>query len=75
MPVRTQAPSGARRDPLGEVEKYSALANRAELEAGEDGTSAMERERAAGERPEVMSKASRFRGIHPGERSKAQPWR
>ena len=34
----------------------------------------MMREHAAAERPEVMNKASRFRGVTKGKRNKAKPW-
>ena len=46
-----------------------------QLEAlGVDGATALMREDAAAERPEVMNKASRFRGVTKDKRAKAKPW-
>ena len=48
----------------------------ARLEAlGVDAAVAVERERAAGERPDVTNKALRFRGVYKDKRAKAKPWR
>ena len=47
----------------------------AELEAlGVDGAVALMREHAAAERPDVMDKASRFRGVYKSKKRKTNPW-
>ena len=48
----------------------------AELEAlGVDGAAALMREHAAAERPDVMNKVSRFRGVGKGKKAKTKPWK
>merc|ERR1712091_373193 len=55
------------------VEQYRA--KWAELEAlGVEGAVALMREHAAAERPEVMNKASRFRGVSKDKTMKTKPW-
>ena len=47
----------------------------AELEAlGVDGAAALMKEHAAAERPDVMNKVSRFRGVYKVKGGKAKPW-
>ena len=53
----------------------SSRAKWAELEAlGVDGAVAVEREHAAEERAEAMTKASRFRGVSKDKSKKVKPW-